>query len=1184
MKKQEFRREKKHFKPFWCIFLVVAMLFIIQISMVSAFEFDNIKELPDNFNYRKSIVTIRNSFLWIFPLGKVADIQMIENTDQCLINCKTKFKVKLYADYKNPLTREYFKDRENKNVDVSGEWYYYDNSSYDVEIPEYKEICELNPEPTNDSKTCSQEQTGSHNETRYNSQWLRYDGGTFKEGEYEFEYRGRKPINKDVDFKVVLFGVDLGKEYVWWNFDWNKKREINITENSGSDLRNYSVAINVTYDSDMLANFSDLRFLNSAESEELGYWIESKSDSNWAYVWVKVPTLTASANTSIYMYYNGSVTATTSNISNAFLWGDDASSNKLSSYVTSGATSWNSGDETYTIGSTGAAFRGKIQKGIYEDGSKFRLKFNSSSAGYPGILFHTSSDFSTTAGSGYLLLMQIGTDHFDWYKTTLGFNGRSQIDDTSFTITANTYYIIEIFKEGTTTNITIHDSDFVSLASFTSTDNTYTSGYVGYFAWDNFYKLDDIIIRNFTISEPTYFIGDEESESILTITLNFPVDYYNSTSDLITFNGTAFNDVGISNVSLIIDGIYNETNSSGFNNTNYIFTKTLSEGTHNWTMEACDAIECKNATVRNLEIDSILPDVNITYPPETISYHILNTNLSLNWTVSDTNLDSCWYNYNGTNISITCSDNHTNINITEHPNRNVTFYANDTFGNLNSDYQEWDYKIFENIKTYNSSSFETETETFYMNITTNGTVPANAKLIYNGISYSATTTNTYGNDYDISRIIDIPTGAGNKSFFFNLTIAGDEMSSPVQTQLINLTNFTYCIIGTPFINISFENETIAGEDITAIIYSTWNYWLGSGDIYKTLSFSNASENPSYSFCLDGVNKTLETNVSLIYTNSISQQRNFQGSFSLTNVTTNQTLYLLPTVEGIYVTFQVISVAEQPIAGVVANVTKAGILIASGITDDAGTISYFLNPDSSYTFTFFKEGYDIYITTLTPTQTTFTITLGAEEVIEEADYTRGITYSISPGAISLVNGTNTYFNFTLTSVYWEVEEFGFNLTNQDGALLDSTSASASGGTVFILHDTSNDTTITMTFFWTVEGNVSIGSTFWTVVDSSGTGWGLTTFFTHLTAYLDTEMFGLNSNSMVILIYIIIFITVGVMSFKYGIRSPAAISVMIFGLVFLFEVHLNWIPSVSGFPIVTILFAIMSIALILKEELR
>jgi len=786
------------------------------------------------------------------------------------------------------------------------------------------------------------------------------------------------------------------------------------------------------------------------------------------------------------------------------------------------------------------------------------------------------------------------------YHAYNGANGYV-VSITNSTLFDGNWHMISVVQSGITSNhVTIY-ADGNNHSATIQTSGTLSSATVDvnlYFgAWnnagaENFFdgNIDEMGLWSRALSTAEilelYVSGGYFGRDVYPIiTLNTPIDTFNTTNQTIVFNGSVIDLNGVANVSLYIDGILNETNSSGVNDTDYIFTKILDEGAHNWTYEACDnGGKCGNATVRDLIIDFTAPVINITYPTDTIHYYIINTNLTLNWSVFDLSLDSCWYNYNGTNISVDCSDNHTNINITDYSNRNVTFYVNDTLGFLSSDYQEWNYTIFETLKTYNSSSFETESETFWINITTNGITPTSAKLIYNGTSYSADITNTVGNYYNVSRTIDIPTGIGNKTFFFNFTVSGTEISSSVQTQLINLTNFTYCTTGTPFINITFKNETILEEDITAAISSTWNYWLGSGTVSKTLSFSDVSENPNYEFCLIGINKTLGTNVSLLYSNSISQQRNFAGSFTLTNVTTNQTLYLLPTAEGLYITFQVINIAEQPIPNVFSNVTKAGVLVGSGTTDDAGTISYFLDPDSSYVFTFFKSGYDIYVTTLTPTQTTFTITLGAEEVVEEDDYTRGITYSISPGAVSLVNDTNTYFNFTLTSTYWDVEEFGFNLTNQDGDLLDSVSASTNGGTVFILQNTTNDTTITMTFFWTIEGNISSGSTFWAVVDSSGAGFGLTTFFTHLTAYLNTEMFGLNTNSMIILIYIIIFITTGVMSFKYGITSPTAISLMIFGLVFLFEVHLGWIPSISNFPILTILFAIVSIALILKGELR
>ena len=81
--------------------------------------------------------------------------------------------------------------------------------------------------------------------------------------------------------------------------------------------------------------------------------------------------------------------------------------------------------------------------------------------------------------------------------------------------------------------------------------------------------------------------------SAASVTLNAPVDGYNSSSTTITFNCTATDDVKIENVTLYGNwaGSWaaNETNSSsGLNNTPVIFTKTITDGNYKWNCYACD--------------------------------------------------------------------------------------------------------------------------------------------------------------------------------------------------------------------------------------------------------------------------------------------------------------------------------------------------------------------------------------------------------------------------------------------------------------------------------------------------------------------------------------------------------------------------------------------------------------------
>jgi len=90
-----------------------------------------------------------------------------------------------------------------------------------------------------------------------------------------------------------------------------------ITINSASALTDYQVKLTVAYDTDMQPDFDDLRFTSSNGITELSYWLESKTDSTTATIWVKIPSLASGDNT-IYMYYANASATTASNGDNTF--------------------------------------------------------------------------------------------------------------------------------------------------------------------------------------------------------------------------------------------------------------------------------------------------------------------------------------------------------------------------------------------------------------------------------------------------------------------------------------------------------------------------------------------------------------------------------------------------------------------------------------------------------------------------------------------------------------------------------------------------------------------------------------------------------------------------------------------------------------------------------------------------
>ena len=136
--------------------------------------------------------------------------------------------------------------------------------------------------------------------------------------------------------------------------------------------------------------------------------------------------------------------------------------------------------------------------------------------------------------------------------------------------------------------------------------------------------------------------------------LNFTIEYNSSYLD-----GTSF--------SAILD--------SGNTSVNDIWKcgMILYDGTaySNW-------VNSSNLTI----VDTTLPVIIITLPTNSSTY--TQTNLSLNWTYTEINPSSCWYelNTNGTNITLTCGQNATFIGIGGILN-NLTLYMNDSASNEN---------------------------------------------------------------------------------------------------------------------------------------------------------------------------------------------------------------------------------------------------------------------------------------------------------------------------------------------------------------------------------------------------------------------------------------------------------------------------------------------------------------------
>lgn len=176
-----------------------------------------------------------------------------------------------------------------------------------------------------------------------------------------------------------------------------------------------------------------------------------------------------------------------------------------------------------------------------------------------------------------------------------------------------------------------------------------------------------------------------ENYSIPQIIINSPT-YTQTNNQSVNFNITLSDPFPIQNITLYIDGIVSQTNTTQCTNCTYTFIKTLSEGDHNWQIMAFNSLNKSNTTsLRNLKVDTTPPTITVISPTQYQSFTTTTIPFTLNQ-YDFGGLDKCIYSNNSgvTNYTFTCN---TNFSIYETGTGiyNLMIWANDTLGNIVSE-------------------------------------------------------------------------------------------------------------------------------------------------------------------------------------------------------------------------------------------------------------------------------------------------------------------------------------------------------------------------------------------------------------------------------------------------------------------------------------------------------------------
>lgn len=462
-------------------------------------------------------------------------------------------------------------------------------------------------------------------------------------------------------------------------------------------------------------------------------------------------------------------------------------------------------------------------------------------------------DFSTCSSAGTFNPGEMTTIDDVAFKRS---DGRSmwllsRTDDTAYKYTLTTDYNVTTASYDSVSYAPGVDSGMSGIAFKSNGGAIYFSGFTN----DSVYQYDmevSMVVLNIPVNETAFIVNQVELNCSAT-----------------AIGGT------ISNISLYIDGSKNTSINGTASYEELNITLPFNDGSHNWT---CSATDTDNnfawAVNRTFTVDINPPTVNITYPI-IVNYQIINTNLTINWSVSDVSLDSCWGSWDGgtNNDTLTCADNNLTVNITSINNNTFTFYANDTLGHENSSSRTWNYIIFQNDVSFSASTKEGATEKFLLNFTQGGGLQTSTiNLVYNSTSHSSQFSISSDN-VSSSTSITIPNQDSllDIPFYWNIIMSNNqEINTTTYTQSVDLLLIDNCSkLTTVIYNYTVYDEETQDKLSNTTIEIQLNLFNSLG--INLLNFSDSANNTNpMQVCMNG---SLSTSINYSVTSVVKYSAN-----------------------------------------------------------------------------------------------------------------------------------------------------------------------------------------------------------------------------------------------------------------------------------------------------------------------
>ena len=292
-----------------------------------------------------------------------------------------------------------------------------------------------------------------------------------------------------------------------WLSGWSKRQAITLTGGADGSQVDFQLKLSISYNSNMLSDFSDIRFTDADGETLIDAWLEDKTDGTSADVMVEFPsTPVDGVEQTYYMYYDKSDAVNYWDIGETFIAG----------YNFSSFSGW-SGDTAKCIANQTYQSKSRCLK--CNDDSSETLNITDDVAFPSAFIIECNiaedSDYysKVTAGNSTNTIRtgwSFRPDNIAYYWDSDN-HTNSDIDPT-----IDTWYKVKLVAKGDTGNVVdMYIDDVLKLSNNTlnSIPTFLNLTFVGGTGQGNAY-YNDLRVRKYTANPPTYEFSSEENAPV----------------------------------------------------------------------------------------------------------------------------------------------------------------------------------------------------------------------------------------------------------------------------------------------------------------------------------------------------------------------------------------------------------------------------------------------------------------------------------------------------------------------------------------------------------------------------------------------------------------------------------------------------------------------------------------------